>query len=211
LSAQPLIDAAQALLVDLDGTLVDSSAPVARVWTGFARRHGLDPASVLHFAHGRPSRETVRLLAPDCDPAREAALIEAGEVGDVAGVVALPGAAALLGSGRRLAIVTSCSATLAAVRLRAAALPMPSVIISSDMVRAGKPDPECFLLGAARLEVSVSGCVVLEDAPAGVEAGLAAGCSVVALRTTHGDMELAGAAAVLDDLGALRWCVRSPK
>jgi sugar-phosphatase len=205
LTAQALVDAAAGLLVDLDGTLVDSSLPVERVWTDFAHRHGLTPAEVLRFAHGRPSRETVRLLAPHSDPVREAQLIEDAEVSDADGVVALPGAAALLASARTLAIVTSCSAVLAGVRLKAAGLPMPAVIVSSDMVSRGKPDPECFRLGAARLRVGAERCVVLEDAPAGVRAGVDAGSAVVALRTTHHDGELAGATAVVDDLSAVRW------
>jgi sugar-phosphatase len=205
LTAQELVDAAAGLLVDLDGTLVDSSGPVERVWTDFARRHGLDPAEVLRFAHGRPSRETVRLLAPDSDPVLEARMIEAAEVGDADGVVALPGAALLLSSQRRLAIVTSCSAALARVRLDAAGLSSPEVIVSSDMVLHGKPDPQCFALGAARLDLDTRRCVVLEDAPAGVRAGVDAGSPVIALRTTHPGDELAAAAAVVDDLSTLRW------
>jgi mannitol-1-/sugar-/sorbitol-6-phosphatase len=205
LSAQQLVDAALALLVDLDGTLVDSSGPVERVWTSFADRHGLDPAEVLRFAHGRPSRETVRLLAPDADPEVEARIVEEGEVGDPEGVIALPGAAALLASGRQLAIVTSCSTALAGVRLDAAGLPRPGEIISSDLVTRGKPDPECFLLGADRLGVGIGGCLVLEDAPAGLQAGADAGARVLALLTTHAASELTAAHALVRDLGELRW------
>ena len=120
-SAASLLAGAEALLVDLDGTLVDSVVPVERVWTAFAARHGLDPAAVLSYAHGRPSRETVRALAPDSDFDAEAASVEAAEVADTGGVRALPGAAALLDGGRPLAIVTSCSAALAIARLRAGA------------------------------------------------------------------------------------------
>jgi sugar-phosphatase len=205
LTAQELANAAHALLVDLDGTLVDSSAPVQRVWADFAHRHGLNPAEVLRFAHGRPSRETVRLLAPESDVALEARIIEDAEIGDADGVVALPGAACLLDSERHLAIVTSCSLALARVRLDAAGLPWPDVIVSSDMVKRGKPDPECFRLGASRLRTAPGQCVVLEDAPAGVEAGVRAGARVLALRTTHGDEELASASAVVDDLSAVHW------
>ena len=120
---------ARALLVDLDGTLVDSSAPVSRAWTAFAKRHGLDPDEVHAFAQGRPSSETVRLLAPSADQAAEAALVEAAETTDTDGVFALPGAGDLLTSGYPLAIVTSCSTQLADVRLRAAGLPRPHVVI----------------------------------------------------------------------------------
>jgi len=200
--AQVLGDA-QVLLVDLDGTLVDSSAPVSRAWTAFAKRHGLDPDEVLAFAHGRPSSETVRLLAPSADHAAEAALVEEAETTDTDGVFALPGACDLLRSGCRLAIVTSCSSQLADVRLRAAGLPRPEVVISSSMVMRGKPDPEGFLLGARRRGVTAARCAVLEDSPIGIDAGRAAGARVIALRTTHSDDALARADAIIDNLAAL--------
>lgn len=199
----PVLGGAQALLVDLDGTLVDSSAPVGRAWTAFAKRHGLDRDAVHAFAHGRPSSETVRLLAPSADHATEAALVEAAETTDTEGVFALPGAQELLRSGHPLAIVTSCSSQLADVRLRAAGLPRPEVVVSSSMVMRGKPDPEGFLLGARRLGVTAARCAVLEDSPVGIDAGRAAGARVVALRTTHGDDALARADAIIDDLAAL--------
>jgi mannitol-1-/sugar-/sorbitol-6-phosphatase len=198
-----LLSGAQALLVDLDGTLIDSSAPVDRAWTAFANRHRLDPGEVLAFAQGRPSRETVRLLAPSADHATEAALVEAAETTDTDGVFALPGADDLLRSGFRLAIVTSCSTQLADVRLRAAGLPRPEVVISSSMVARGKPDPEGFRLGARRLDVPAARCAVLEDAPVGIAAGHAAGARVIALRTTHPDDALGRADAIIDNLAAL--------
>jgi mannitol-1-/sugar-/sorbitol-6-phosphatase len=175
---------------------------VWRAWAAFAARHGLDADEVNQGAHGRPSRETVRELAPD-DHERETQLVEEAETADVEGVVALPGADALLRSGRRMAIVTSCSDALAAVRLRAAGLPAPDVLVSSDAVARGKPDPEAFLTAAARLGVAPADCVVLEDAPAGIAAGRAAGCYVIALRTTHADDELSDADAIVDDLTRL--------
>jgi sugar-phosphatase len=175
---------------------------VWRAWAAFARRHGLDADEVNRLAHGRPSRETVRELAP-ADAERETQLLEDAETTDVEGVVALPGADALLRSGRRQAIVTSCSDALATVRLRAAGLPVPDVLVSADSITRGKPDPEAFLLGAARLGVAPEECVVLEDAPAGIAAGRAAGCYVIALRTTHADHELADADAIVDDLTAI--------
>jgi sugar-phosphatase len=203
MTAAALFASADALLVDLDGTLVDSTGPVSRAWSAFAERHGLDSEDVLRFAHGRPSRETVRLLAPGADSAAEADALERAELGDAEGIVALPGAGELLRSDRRLAIVTSCSRALATVRLRAAGLPIPGVLVSSDDVRQGKPDPACFVLGARRLELDPSQCLVLEDAPAGIAAGRAAGAKVLALRTTHPDRDLGEADAVVDDLSVL--------
>jgi sugar-phosphatase len=192
-----------AVLVDLDGTLVDSAAPVARVWGAFARRHSLNAEAVLRFAQGRPSRETIRLLVPHADHDTEAAALEQAEIDDTDGVSALPGAVDLLNSGRPLAVVTSCSTVLAKVRLLAAGLPIPDVLVSSDGLERGKPDPECFLIAARRLGVEPARCVVLEDAPAGILAGKAAGAKVIAVRTTHPDAELHEADVVADDLASL--------
>jgi sugar-phosphatase len=198
-----LLARAQALLVDLDGTLVDSTAPVRRAWEAFARRHGLDRDEVLSFAHGRPSRETVRLLAPDADHDAEAAAVEDAEIHDTLDLFALPGAAQLLASDRPLAIVTSCSSALAHARLRAARLTVPAVLVSSDGLERGKPDPACFVIAARRLGAEPRRCVVIEDAPAGIAAGRAAGATVIALRTTHADDELRDAHAIADDLASL--------
>jgi len=198
-----MLAAADAVLVDLDGTLVDSTAPVRRVWAAFAKRHGLDPDEVERFAHGRPSRESVRALTPDADLEAESSAIEAAEIADTDGLVALPGAAWLLCADRPLAIVTSCSTALATVRLQAVGLEVPDVLVSSDGLQRGKPDPTCFLIAARRLGVDPARCVVIEDAPAGITAGLAAGAVVIALRTTHGDDDLGDADAIADDIAAL--------
>jgi sugar-phosphatase len=201
-----LIERSEAILVDLDGTLVDSNGPVRRVWDEFAERQGLDTDAVMRFAHGRPSRESIRLLTPDAsdsDHDAEAAALEAAEIDDTDGVFALPGAAELLAGDRRLAIVTSCSTALARARLRASGLPIPEVLVSSDGLERGKPDPACFQIAARRLGVDPQRCVVLEDAPAGVLAGVRAGATVIALRTTHDDDQLGDADAIVDDLASL--------
>ena len=192
-----------AVLTDLDGTLVDSSAAVRRAWSAFAQRHGLDADAVVHDAEGRPAAETARRLAPGAP--EEPARLAAAELADTDGIVALPGAEALLRAPLRLAIVTSCFAELALARLRAASLPVPATLVSADQVARGKPDPEAFRLAARRLGVDPGACVVLEDAPAGIEAGRAAGMTVIAVRTTHSDAELAGAGAdaIVDDVGRL--------
>jgi sugar-phosphatase len=202
-AARIALNQAGAVLVDLDGTLIDSSAAAGRAWEAFAVRHGLDPAETLHFAQGRPSRETVKVLAPDADGAEEAALLESAEVNDTADVYALPGAETLLAGTWPLAIVTSCSLALARARLSAAGLPEPAVIVSADDVSAGKPDPEPFSLGAQRLGVRAEECIVLEDAPAGIEAARAAGAHVIALISTHPREELGGADWIVESLAAL--------
>ncbi|HLI58913.1 MAG TPA: HAD-IA family hydrolase [Solirubrobacteraceae bacterium] len=190
-----------AVLTDLDGTLVDSDPPMRRAWTAFADRQGLDPERVIAIARGRPSRETAAELAPDAldEPAR----LERAETSDTEGVTAIAGAPELLAAPLTLAIVTSCSRALAAARLAAAGLPLPRTLVCTDEIARGKPDPEPYLLGAERLGVAPADCVVLEDAPAGIASGKAAGMTVIALRTTHADADLAAADAVIDDLTAL--------
>lgn len=201
--ARRLFAGARALLVDVDGTLVDSSVPVRRAWTAFARRHGADPETVLAAAHGRPSRETVRLFSPADAHVDEAARLEHDERTDAGGTRALPGAAAILAAPLPVAVVTSCSRPLMAVRLQAAGLLVPPFAITSDDVTHGKPDPACFRQGAALLGVAPADCLALEDAPVGIRAARAAGVPVIAVRTTHGDADLTEADAIVDDLAAL--------
>jgi len=188
-----------AFLVDLDGVLVDSAAAVTRTWMWWASLRGLDPGPFIR-AHGRPSREAIAELAPELDAELEAALVEEREIHDTADVTAMPGAAAMLEAGLPLAIVTSGSRGLAEARLRAAGLRRPEVLVSVDEVSRGKPDPEPYLLAASRLGVSPVRCTVFEDAPAGVQAGKAAGMRVVALTTSVTAKELDGADQIVADL-----------
>jgi sugar-phosphatase len=185
------------LLFDLDGVLVDSTPAVARVWSKWALRHGFDPEATVRRAHGRPSLETVRELLPNSDYVAENEFVLRGEIADTEGVVPLLGARELLDSlpADRWAIVTSCSRPLAEVRLRAAGLPVPRRLLTSDDVTNGKPNPEPYRKGAALLGFPAPKCLVFEDAPAGVVAGKAAGALVVAFRTTATDPELEKAGA----------------
>ena len=194
-----------ALLFDLDGVLLDSTPAVARVWHGWAVEHGFDPETVVRMAHGRPSRTTIRELLPnadididiDIDIDREDREVERREMEDLDGVVLLPGARQLLDilPPERWTIATSCTRPLAEVRLRAAGLPIPKTMITSSDVKIGKPDPEPYLKAAAKLGFAASDCMVVEDAPAGVRAGKAAGARVIAFLTTmdRRDLEDAGA------------------
>lgn len=199
--------ACNGLLFDLDGVLVDSTPAVARVWTRWALQHGLEPEEIVRKAHGRPSIATIRDLLPNADYVAENEVVLRGEIEDIAGVVPLPGARELVNSlpADQWAIVTSCSRPLAEVRLRAAGLPIPPRMLTSDDVTNGKPDPEPYLKGAALLGLRASQCVVFEDAPAGIRAGKSAGARVVALRTTSPDSELkeAGADWILSGYSSL--------
>ena len=195
------------VLFDMDGVLVDSTAVVARVWSVWARKHGLDADAVVKIAHGRPSISTIRDLLPNSDHEAEDREVERQEIEDVEGIVALPGAAELLRAipANRYAIVTSATRELAEVRLRAAGLPVPANLVTARDVQRGKPNPDPYLMGAKILGVSPAECVVIEDSPSGVRAGKAAGACVVALRTTATDAELqeAGADWVVENCAEL--------
>ena len=175
---------ARALLLDMDGTLVDSGRAVQRVWQRWATEHGLDIDVVLGVVHGRQGFASMALLLPDrpmeqnhADNAR----MLAEETADTDGVVPIPGAPAFLASltGRPHALVTSADDALARARMGAAGLELPPVAVTAEHVTASKPHPEGFLAGAALLGVAPADCVVFEDSEAGVAAGLAAGMRVV--------------------------------
>jgi sugar-phosphatase len=189
-----------AILADLDGTLVDSVASSERAWGALARRRGLDEEETHRFAMGRPTRETIALLVPADERVAEQAQVDRDEVDDAGSVVAYPGAAELLAGPLPIAVVTSGSTELATARLRGAGLEVPEALITADRVTKGKPDPEPFLLGARALGIDPERCLVLEDAPAGIESARAAGMPVVAFRTTHPEAELEGATVLLDSL-----------
>src|SRR5215470_7765144 len=156
--------ACRGLLFDLDGVLVDSTPAVSRVWTRWALQHGFDPEDTVRRAHGRPSITTIGELLPDADAEAENRIVEQGELDDTDGVVPLPGACELLGSlaPEGWAIVTSCTRPLAETRLRAAGLPMPQRMITSNDIAFGKPNPEPYLKGASLLGVPARDCVVFE-------------------------------------------------
>src|SRR5271165_530271 len=195
------------ILFDLDGVLVDSTPAVERVWHGWALEHGFDGEEVVRRAHGRPSLTTIRELLPNGDYEKENREVERREIADTDGVVPLPGALELLRALPENAwtIVTSCTRRLALVRIATAGLPVPKLLVTSTDVTRGKPDPEPYLKGAEFLGLAARDCVVVEDAPAGIRAGKAAGARVLALRTTAPDAELADAGAdwIVDDLSAV--------
>jgi sugar-phosphatase len=185
------------LLFDLDGVLIDSTPAVARVWSRWAIEHGFDPEDTVRRAHGRPSITTIRELLPNADHEAENQQVEQGEIEDVEGLVPLPGAREFLNSLRpnQWTIVTSCTRPLAETRLKAAGLPIPPRLLTSNDVKFGKPNPEPYLKGAAILVFPEMDCIVFEDAPAGIRAGKAAGATVIAFSTTAPGAELADAGA----------------
>ncbi len=186
---------------------MDSTPAVERVWANWARQRGFDPQDIVRRAHGRPSIATLRELLPNADHEAENRIVERCEIEDLEGVVAAPGALVLLKSlpSTHWTIVTSCTRALAEVRIRAAGLPVPAKFITSTDIQNGKPHPEPYLKGAALLGYPASDCVVIEDAPAGVRAGKAAGARVIGLLpiATGSELVEAGANWTVKDCGSI--------
>ncbi|XZG70720.1 HAD-IA family hydrolase [Chitinibacteraceae bacterium HSL-7] len=168
-------------LFDMDGTLIDSTANIERIWSRWCQRHGIALERVMAICHGIPGASTVRQVAPHLDAAAESAWLDQEEASDSEGVVAVAGAAALLCQlpPERWAVVTSASRTVMEKRLVHCGLPLPRFSICSDDIQHGKPHPEPYLLGAALLGAPPEDCMAFEDASAGMASALAAGCRVV--------------------------------
>lgn len=188
-----------ALLFDLDGVLVDSAECVERTWHRWADAHGLDPAAVIRAAHGRRTIETVRLMAPHLAAEAEVARLAASESNETDGVYEVTGARELLKllPARSWAVVTSGIRAVAELRIRHTHLPIPPVLVCADEIKAGKPDPEGFLTAARRLGVEPWRCVVVEDAPPGIEAARAAGMRSIGIVGTYPREKLARADATV--------------
>jgi sugar-phosphatase len=212
MTATPTPDTAvlttRALLLDMDGTLVNSDAVVERCWRRWAVRYGLDPDAVMSVVHGRQGYASMALLLPDrpmSENYAENARMLAEETADLDGVVPVPGAPAFLATLAALAapyaLVTSATRELAAARMGATGLALPRVRVTAEDVGASKPDPEGFLKGAAELGVPAAECVVFEDSAAGIAAGLAAGMRVVGVGPRAAEH---GATVQVDDLTRVR-------
>jgi sugar-phosphatase len=192
---------ARALLLDMDGTLVNSDAVVERCWRSWAVENGLDPEAVLPVVHGRQGHATMAVLLPDrpmeLNLADNARMLER-ENADVDGVVPVPGAPDFMAAVKDLphAVVTSADDRLMRTRMAAAGLPLPPVLITAECVSVSKPDPEGFLKGAAELGFAPEECVVFEDSEAGIAAGLAAGMRVVGVGPRSGSGPQAPTAVV---------------
>lgn len=199
-----------AVLFDMDGTLINSIPAVVRCWLQWADEFGVDPAGLVGM-HGVPAAGVISSLIPDESrwPAAQARIVEL-EVNDTADVVRLPGAVealTVLPQGR-VAIATSCTHDLATARIRATDLPVPDLLVTAEMTPIGKPAPEPYLLAAAKLGVDPTRCLVVEDATSGVQSGRAAGCATLAV-LTHLEPGSSGADAEVPDLSAVRFEVSS--
>jgi sugar-phosphatase len=195
-----------AILFDLDGVLVDSTRAVDREWRDWARRKGVDGDAVMAIAHGVRTIEVIRRVAPHLEAEAEVLELESREANHQEGVSVMPGAVALVGSipEGRWGVVTSGTRLLASARLRFCGLPVPKVLVTADDVEHGKPHPEPYLKGAEKLGFKPDDCLVIEDAPAGIRAGRAAGMKVVGITSTYAASKLGEADAVVAGLAQIQ-------
>ena len=192
------------LLFDLDGVLVDSAAAYRAAWARWAANHDIDEAAIWSDAHGRRPEDIIRRVAPDLALDDALRTFEKAFAAAAGACKAMPGALECLSAlpPGSWAIVTSGRSALVRACLQQSGLPAPAALVCGDEISRGKPDPECFTLGAQRLRVEPTSCTVIEDAPAGIEAARAAGMSVIAITTTHDASALAGADEIVGSLRA---------
>jgi sugar-phosphatase len=181
--------AAKALLLDLDGTLVDSTTAVESAWRWAAEQLGVPFSQIAPYVHGIPTEQALELAIPGIDGVTRAQLADeilTRQVESNADVVAMPGALRLLNRlpAGSWAVVTSGSVRLAESSIRKAGLPEPPILITAEDVQAGKPNPEPFMRAMGVLDVSSEECIVIEDSPHGIASGRAAGVRVLAVGTT---------------------------
>ena len=208
-SDSPLAGASfDAVVFDLDGTLIDSHVAMVRSYERWADEFGVSTEHLPSLL-GMPSASVASELLPPEQVSAAAERIEELEVTDVEGVVAMPGAREALESlpAHMVAIATSCTADLLRARLGEAQLPFPDVIVTRDQVHNGKPAPDTFLLALDRLGVDPTRGLVVEDAPAGIAAARAAGCMVLGISSTKHPDDL-DADAVVADLAHVTWMMR---
>jgi sugar-phosphatase len=194
------------ILFDMDGVLVSSLGSVERSWEKWALSRGIDPEVAIRTAHGRRAIETVRLLRPDLNDMEELLWLERMEIEDKVGLEALEGVERILEDlpEKYWTVVTSATERLARSRMEAAGVRVPLRIVSADMVTEGKPHPEPYLLGAERLGLHPSQCLVIEDSASGVKAGRAAGCKVLATLYSHAVESLTDADWIVPSLSEVR-------
>lgn len=195
-----------AILFDLDGVLVDSTECIEGTWRRWALHHRLDPAQVIALAHGRRATETLQLVAPHLAAETELAALAASESSTRERILEIEGAREILQQlpAGAWAIVTSGIREAATFRLRHTGLPVPEILVCADEIQRGKPDPEGYLTAARRLGVSPAACIVIEDAPAGLEAARAAGMRSIAVSGTYSRDRLALADYTIPRLSAMR-------
>jgi len=198
-------------LFDLDGTLIDSLPVVELAWGNWARNKGVPVQEVFNFIHGKQAMFSLRHFMPGASEEvlrAEFLALEKFEAECIEGVTALPGAVALLERLNELsipwAIVTSGTVPVATARIKAGHLPEPAILITAEQVARGKPQPDAYLLGADKLGFTPQECIVVEDAIAGIQSALAAGCPVIAVNPPSDTPQKDAIGLVLTSLEQLR-------
>jgi sugar-phosphatase len=201
-ASSPVTLSCKGVLFDMDGILISSLGSVERSWTRWSEMRGVDPAYAIGIVHGRRAIESLTLLRPDLDGEKELEILQRFELDDTADIAVLPGVPELLASlpADRWTVVTSATDRLARVRLASAGLPVPERFINGNSVTEGKPHPAPFLAGAALLGFQPEDYVVFEDSASGVQAGHAAGCTVIATTYSHEAKNLGAADYVVTGL-----------
>lgn len=199
-----------AVLLDLDGVLVDSADAIERAWRRWAATRGASESILLRQHHGRSAEDTIRTASPDLSPEEvrsEAERVIQLQIEDEVDVAPIPGSRELVTSlpHGRWAVVTACSRALAEKRLVSAGLPWPPAFVGAEDVQAGKPDPQGYRRAAEALGFAPVDCLVVEDSPAGVQAAMRARMNVVGVCTTHSSAELRQAGLRIDDLRGMRF------
>lgn len=179
-----------ALLFDMDGTLLTSHASMRRTWEAWAKRHALPPQEVFDYLNGRRAKDAIAYYLPtstDQQRELEIAQVEQSEIDDTYDIAAIPDADRILAElpTHKWAMVTSASRRLALSRLTAAGLPAPEVMICAEDVKRGKPDPSGYLQAASLLGADIRKCLIFEDAPAGIDAGISSGASVAIISQSN--------------------------
>jgi sugar-phosphatase len=190
------------ILFDMDGVLISSTGADERSWQRWARLREMEETFSIQATHGRRTVDTVRALRPDLNPLEELRILEDYDAEDRRGLLVLPGVLPLLAALplETWAIVTSASDRLMISRLTFAGVPIPPVFVTAERVVHGKPHPEPYEAGARLLGFSPAECLVIEDAPAGIAAGKAAGCKVLAVASSHDKRELGAADWIVPSL-----------
>lgn len=203
----PITLTCDALLFDLDGVLIDSNHVYEAHWAIWAKERRVSLDHILEIHHGRPVTETIRLVAPHLNPIIEAEAYREGLAanGHLEHVRLFPGVASLLRQlpADRWAIATSAPRTSALRMLRHVGLPMPKVFVSGDDIGQGKPAPYPYLRAAWGLNQPIKHCIVIEDAPAGIQSGKSAGAQVIAVQTTNLPEDLKDADLIVNSIADL--------
>ncbi|KAJ4478321.1 phosphatase [Lentinula aciculospora] len=191
-----------AVLFDMDGTLVNSMAGLVGAWELFKQKYpDINVEDILSSAHGVRTVDNLRKYCGIEDPEEltsealrfEMAIVTESTSKGRPGILKLPGVADAMqemSSSRHYpnptwAICTSATREYALAALANAGIHVPDAFVAAEDVKFGKPAPDPYILGAEKCGVKPANCVVFEDAPAGIQSGNNAGCKTIGLLTTH--------------------------